>query len=279
MALPNLIIAGPPKTGTTSLFDWLSQHADVLPSSVKETYYFYDSSNAESPLPNFNKDGWTKYEKFFDRHVNESIRMEASPGYIYSKLAAEKLSTIDDLKVIIVYRNAADRLFSEYQFNRYKTKKYQGTFSDYLGFDGSRFCGQTYNEANLNPFVEMWLNHIHEDQFRIIDFNDLKSNATEMLKKLALFLKIDEVFFETASLEKKNETFGLRNRKMHERALRLKALVPQSLQNFFTPIYYYFNKTDIPKISKEEQKMKEILSKSVEKEELAFKNRFQHLYL
>ncbi|MCP5333794.1 MAG: hypothetical protein H7A13_10650, partial [Pseudomonadales bacterium] len=40
--LPNLIIAGAPKCGTTSLFDYLVQHPQVGGSSVKETCYVMD---------------------------------------------------------------------------------------------------------------------------------------------------------------------------------------------------------------------------------------------
>ena len=38
--LPNLVIAGVPKAGTTSLFNYLAQHPDICPSDVKETRYF-----------------------------------------------------------------------------------------------------------------------------------------------------------------------------------------------------------------------------------------------
>ncbi|WP_436517194.1 sulfotransferase domain-containing protein [Ekhidna sp. To15] len=279
MALPNFIIAGPPKTGTTSLFDWLAGHPDVLPSKVKETYYFYEDANKQSPYPNFNKDGWKKYEEYFSGHSLEKVLMEASPGYIYSSLAAKNLSTLNDLKVIIVYRPAADRLFSEYQFNRFKTKKFKGSFEEYLEYDGTNFLSQSVRESVLTPFVNLWLNHVKEDQFRIITFEELKSSPIKVLKKLATFLAIDSDYFETSSLNKKNETFGLRNRKLHEIALTIKSWTPKAFQNLLTPIYYSFNKTSVPKKSQDEIALKKRLSEHLANEEHTFRENFNHLFL
>ncbi len=279
MSLPNFIIAGPPKTGTTSLFDWLSAHPNVLPSKIKETYYFYDDANVGSAFANFNKDGWEKYEEYFSEHSNEAIVMEASPGYIYSELAAKQLSTLKDLKVVIVYRAAADRLFSEYQFNRFKTKKFSGSFDEYLGYDGTRFTSHLVEESILTPYVDLWLKYVKEYQFRIINFDDLKSDHLQVLRKLASYLGIDASYFETVTLERKNETFGLRNRKLHQWALSIKRRTPKALQNLITPLYYAFNKTDVPPISSEEQQLKKQLGVYLRNEEEAFQEKFNHLFL
>ena len=49
--LPNVIIAGAPKCGTSSLYFWLSAHPEVKASMVKETFFFADDVNR------FNKNG------------------------------------------------------------------------------------------------------------------------------------------------------------------------------------------------------------------------------
>ena len=43
--LPNVIIAGAPKCGTSSLYFWLSAHPEVKASMVKETFFFADEVN------------------------------------------------------------------------------------------------------------------------------------------------------------------------------------------------------------------------------------------
>jgi len=48
-----LIIAGQPKAGTTSLFDWMAQHPEITPSRLKETRFFLDPDYPlNRPLPN-----------------------------------------------------------------------------------------------------------------------------------------------------------------------------------------------------------------------------------
>jgi hypothetical protein len=279
MPLPNFIIAGPPKTGTTSLFDWLSQHPEAHPSVTKETYYFYDSSNTQSPFPNFKKDGWDGYKNTFRGWSNEKVIFEASPGYIFSNLAVEKLTEIEDLKVIIIYRNPADRLFSEYQFNRYKTKKYIGSFAEYVGYDGEQFNSTPFQEANLSAFSKRWLDKLGNNCFRIISFEEMKNDSRKVMIKLAKFLQIDDSYYQSFSFDKKNETFGLRNRKFHLFALKLKGLLPASIQKKVTPFYYSFNKTSIPQITESEKQLKLILSEKLSEQENDFKKAFKHFFL
>ncbi|MEQ9467086.1 MAG: sulfotransferase domain-containing protein [Ekhidna sp.] len=279
MPLPNLIIAGPPKTGTTSLFDWLAAHPEVCGSSKKETYYFYEHSEMESPFPNFKKDGWDGYKKYFTDCKGEPIRMEASPGYIYSKLAADKLGTLPALKAVMVMRNTADRMFSEYQFNRYKTKKFSGSFAEYLGFDGADFEGEKYEECNLSPFIHMWLEHIPKENFRIISFEDMKNDPQGLMKRLCDFLSIDTNFYESFGFEKKNETFGIRNSRIHQFALKVHRSTPRFLQRLITPAYYFINKESIPPISDEEVRQKEALSHKMMQAEAELLEQFGHLYL
>ena len=58
MALPNLIIAGAPKCGTTSLFRWIDEHPEAEGSSVKETCFFVDpQSHVFDPSSNFASGG------------------------------------------------------------------------------------------------------------------------------------------------------------------------------------------------------------------------------
>ena len=255
MALPNVIIAGPPKSGTTSLFEWLAEHPDVLASSVKETYYFYDDANADSPFPNYNANGWEKYESLFKGHTSEKVILEASPGYIFAKLAAEKLTEIADLKMILIHRKAADRLFSDFQFNKYKTKKFNGSFANYLGYDGRHFGNKVLGEADLTTHIERWTKHMDPSRVRIIRFDELSADPLLTMQKLATFLGIDAGYYTSYAFSRKNETFGLKNRPLHLLALKIKRYTPSIVQKLITPIYYSFNKTAIPPVSVDEKRL------------------------
>jgi len=64
--IPNLFIVGAPKCGTSSLFDWLIQHPDVRGSSIKEPFFFTDTTHPLSRRPNFANDGLDAFETFFN---------------------------------------------------------------------------------------------------------------------------------------------------------------------------------------------------------------------
>lgn len=62
MVVPSLIIAGAPKCGTTSLFDYLIRHPDIGGSSVKETHYFMDCNYPlYNSKANYDDQAWTVF--------------------------------------------------------------------------------------------------------------------------------------------------------------------------------------------------------------------------
>ena len=62
MPLPNFLIIGAAKAGTTSLYHYLRQHPDVFMSSVKEPRYYWQEGLAEGRLEIFGRED---YERLF----------------------------------------------------------------------------------------------------------------------------------------------------------------------------------------------------------------------
>ncbi len=77
-ALPNLLIAGVPKGGTSSLFRYLAQHPDICPASVKEIAFFNPLRREGGTLPSLDT-----YRKHFAHCEGEEYAMEATPSYCY----------------------------------------------------------------------------------------------------------------------------------------------------------------------------------------------------
>ena len=87
MKLPNLIIGGAPKCGTSSLYFWLATHPEVFASKTKETFFFSDKINRFNKECNCIKHDISKYSKFFKNAGNEKIRFEATAAYLYAENA------------------------------------------------------------------------------------------------------------------------------------------------------------------------------------------------
>ena len=110
--LPDFIIIGAAKSGTTSLYNYLTQHHQVLPCFRKEVHYFDRKFN----------NGIYWYKSHFPlrfKKINTSgeklISGESSPYYLYHPLSPKRVAAVlPAAKFFIVLRNPVDRAISNY---------------------------------------------------------------------------------------------------------------------------------------------------------------------
>lgn len=114
MPLPNAIIAGVNKAGTTSLFNVLAQQPDVCPARVKETHFF-DPVRYGAPVPPLER-----YEEFFPAAEAGAIVLEATPGYFYGgeRMAGALDTALPGVRIAVVLREPGARAFSWWRFCR-----------------------------------------------------------------------------------------------------------------------------------------------------------------
>ena len=118
--LPNAVIAGAQKSGTTSLYRWLADHPDVCGSNVKEARYLMDPGTFFfKKASNFRDHGFEGYEAYF-RHcegLSPKVVLEATPTYLYQRTAPEVLSQIAPMPhVIFVFRKPSERAYSHFRY-------------------------------------------------------------------------------------------------------------------------------------------------------------------
>lgn len=110
-----VIIAGQPKAGTTSLFDWLAQHSEVLPSSTKEARFFIDQDYPLRSSFRFSGNNLDSYLRNFDS-TDTSVFLEATPDYLYNSCALEINNLLPNAKLIVIVRDPVERIVSAYYF-------------------------------------------------------------------------------------------------------------------------------------------------------------------
>ncbi len=109
MTLPNALVGGAPKCGTTSLADALAGHPDVFIPYKKELSFFHADSSCARGLD------W--YESFFRRGAERAVRLEATPDYLASAIACERIRRhIPGCRLIFVLRDPVARAHSHYWF-------------------------------------------------------------------------------------------------------------------------------------------------------------------
>ncbi|MGM0441271.1 MAG: sulfotransferase domain-containing protein [Elusimicrobiota bacterium] len=111
-AIPGFIIIGAQKSGTTSLYSYLGQHPDFIPSYKKEVHYF-DTYYHRGFL-------WYKSHFPYKKQLNnDKITGEASPSYICHPRTPQRIyEKIPDVKLIVLLRNPVDRAISSYMHQK-----------------------------------------------------------------------------------------------------------------------------------------------------------------
>lgn len=195
--LPNFLIVGAPKAGTTSLYAWLKQHPSVFVSSVKEPCYFVEDYRG-----GFHD--WDQYARLFEAARHQPAIGEASTAYLASPESPSWIKReLGDVRIIISLRNPVDRAWSMYSWMvmegfepltsfsaaleteqyRQQSARFKATnpeyWRDYLYFSGGLYVGQVCR------FLDTFQN-VH-----VIVFDDLVRNPSEVFAKLCQFLEID----------------------------------------------------------------------------------------
>ena len=106
MTLPNLIIPGAAKSGTTTLHEALAQHSLVFMSAKKEPHVFSYPRSGER---------MARYEALFEGAEGVPVRGESSTSYMVISEAPVRISAaLRDVRLIFILRNPVERIASHY---------------------------------------------------------------------------------------------------------------------------------------------------------------------
>jgi hypothetical protein len=223
--LPDFVIIGAQKCGTTFLYQLLMQHPCVKPAFAKEVHYFD---------LNFRK-GNNWYRSYFPLHVRNSHRYitgEASPYYLFHPHAARRASAVvPDAKLIVLLRNPVDRAYSHYQ---HQVKRVKSEARETLTFEEAieaekRLLPGEVSKMLQNEYYEslghrtrsylsrgiyidqllVWSSFFQSKQMLILKSEDLFSGTMHALERMLDFLEIPHWAPETYSIPNKREYTGV----------------------------------------------------------------------
>lgn len=260
MPLPNTIIVGAPKSGSSSLYWWLSSHPEVCASKTKETHFFDDSINPRfNASANVLNHGLDKYMQYFDHcPADVKVIMEATPIYMYQKNALKHLSAFDEKpKIVFILREPSVRAHSQFRFNKYRLGNIplDKTYINYLS-ETKLTDADPLKRGEYIDFIVQWIEYFSKENIHVMQLEMVFKDRVNELKKLASFLSIDPSFYDDFDFVKRNETRKMRSTKLHRIGLQVQPLVPQWLQEkVLIPLYLKFNSTAMPPVSEEDKKM------------------------
>jgi hypothetical protein len=213
MPLPDFLLIGAAKSGTTSLYHYLGQHPDVFVSPEKEPHFLafeghpldFDGPGDEllirrtvSSLP--------EYRALFADAEPHQVAGEASPSTLYVPEAAERAARyVPDARLIAILRNPVDRAYSNYFTMRDQGREPCSDFQTALAREEER------KAANWNMFwhykalgfyhaqLRRFYDRFDRSQIRVVIFEDFADAPASVVQELYAFLGVDPSFVPDTS--------------------------------------------------------------------------------
>lgn len=198
MNLPNCVIAGVPKSGTTSLYHYLGQHPDVYVTGKKEPRYLLidtDESGREIGMdPNtpfehlpIKIKNFDDYVALFDGVAGEKVVIDASTYYAFSQVAIKRLRQLmPEVKIVFSLRDPISRAYSDYLMNLHQKRELRKVEDALVEGEFYVECGRYYT------YLTPWFEAFDPSQIKVVLFDDLKKDALAVHQDICRFLGIDD---------------------------------------------------------------------------------------
>ena len=195
--LPNFFIIGAAKSGSTSLYSQMRQHANVYMSPVKEPQFFSNDDLYRRGMDYY-------LNTFFSGSARFEVRGEATPHYLYYEKAAARLKAEipeSHQQFIVVLRNPIERAYSLY-WNMVSEGHESLSFEDAIRAEKDRSLDpgitrlgsirfQYVDSGKYARQLQTYFKYFDRKQIHIAFHDDLRENPQSVLDTISRFLGLE----------------------------------------------------------------------------------------
>lgn len=209
MTLPNFLVIGAAKSGTTALYEYLKPHPQIFMSEIKEPHFFAmqgqevvfhgpkDQEYVDQEFVNTQE----AYEALFADVVDEVAIGEASAFYLYyaERTAPRIRAAVPDAKLIVLLRNPTKRAYSSYTHMMRDVRETM-SFEDALKQEETRiqagwfpiwhYVNAGFYYENLKRFFDLF----PQEQIRVYLQDDFKKDSSAIVRDVYEYLGVDPDF-------------------------------------------------------------------------------------
>ena len=209
MILPNFLIIGAARSGTTGLYNNILQHPEIDMPVKKEIHFF--SHKYEMGLD---------YYKSYFKNFTNSVIGEASVSYTYPhdyNIAQRICDTLGNtVKIVYMIREPVARTISHYNYYRYYGLKEDMDIEQALE-EKPIYKGTSRYSAFISQYEEVF----GRSNMHIMVFEEYIKNPLASLRDLFDFLEVDTEFIPKDADKKTNETFNYRYKPLYKMYFKL----------------------------------------------------------
>lgn len=183
--LPNFVVIGAPRSGTSWIHQNLIKHPDIFVPKIKEVHFF--DRNYER--------GMQHYESYFADWRNQAAVGETTPAYLHGAYSTQNIPVLmkrhlPHAKLIACLRNPTERAYSRYWNSKAKYKQNAGlTFEQKLA-EKPEFVSEGFYFDQLVRFLEVF----DRKQLLITLYDDLRDQPIDFMRGIYGFLGVDSSF-------------------------------------------------------------------------------------
>jgi hypothetical protein len=214
--LPDFIIIGTQRGGTTSLYYYLVEYAGVAPAQHKEVHFFDD--HFQQGMRWYRAQFPTAAQKYLTEHAGRRrfLTGESSPYYLFDpRIPARVRAALPDIKLIVLLRNPVDRAYSHHWLSTHEGHETL-PFEQAIRKEEERLRGEqekmladdhyeSYNHRHYAYLsrgiyadqLQNWLQVFPAEQFLILKSEDLYQNPVSITKQVLEFLGLPPSILNT----------------------------------------------------------------------------------
>ncbi len=207
MTVPNFVVAGAARSGTTALIEALRGHPDVFVTQPKEPHYFAfagEPVNFAGPGDDetINKVAVSRRQEYLDLYssaVGAQARGDGSVSTLYyhsaSIPALKELA--DDMRIVIILRNPVDRAYSSYQYLRARGYEPLSDFTEAVAQEPQRIedgWHHLWHYTSMSTYadaVEHFLDEFGRDGVGVWFYDDFIEDGRAVVSDVCRFLDLD----------------------------------------------------------------------------------------
>lgn len=209
MLMPNFLIIGAAKAGTTALYYYLKQHPQIYMSPVKETNFFalegekldFRGPGDREAINSFSITDLESYLLQFQGVSNEIAIGEASPLYLYSPKAPERIKFyIPNAKLIAILRNPVERAYASFLHLIRDGREFFTDFAQALQEEKARIQNNWEHIWHYEQMgfyytqLKRYYDIFRHSQIKVYLYEDFKTRPVSVLQDIFRFLGVDDTF-------------------------------------------------------------------------------------